>query len=666
MKTPVLPLLHAAALLCAPALASTASAQAPPPAANSTGAEPQPNKASQPDLRTLLRDALFEEEATRDLTKAAVGYEALLASWAEQRPTAAAALYRLAEVRRKQDRKADAIALYQRLLREFPDIEPHARLARENLTALGAKEPADSAAPSAPSMDVLVTEEESTALVRIKKLAAESPDLLIGQEFSTACAKGWLTVVRFLVSKGVNDNGDGFILAAENGHLAVVKELLPQKPLPEFMGRAVDGATVKNRVAVLKLLLEAGASPGGSSDTHEPLAAAILNESGPAVDLLLEHKADPSPSTARISPLYAAASKGSATTVERLLALGADANFGGHAPSFSRPFHIGLAVPGGPPVPNLSTNNSEGEGSTPLHAAVTARSPECVILLLDAKANPNAQSKTGWTPLLGAIEKKSLPLVEQLLAAGADPNLADKERITPLLKATLSRQRDLAAALLKAKASPNALVGPEKNRTAMSYCFDIKDEAELEAWVNLFLEHGANPVWPDAPAINYAPPAWKLKLCRSQVYPMMALTPSIVLIFPEENQLNWLAHRKDENEKPGTLPALLTVWHEKGGWEIPDGGRFATVPDWSTLRLWRKGADGKMQETLIEVKKETTWPELQWGDVIEVCANAANPGVPLENPPQPARRRVTQPGNQPPSATSALPAEALEALRPAK
>ncbi len=48
-----------------------------------------------------------------------------------------------------KDHKDDAIKLYQRLVTEFSDIDPDARLSRENLTALAAKEPAPTAAPAA-------------------------------------------------------------------------------------------------------------------------------------------------------------------------------------------------------------------------------------------------------------------------------------------------------------------------------------------------------------------------------------------------------------------------------------------------------------------------------------------------------------------------------------
>src|SRR6187397_3207225 len=95
--------------------------------------------ADEPPLRELLRDGLYAEEVTRDPEAAAKQYEQVLSRYSEQRDFAAAALYRLAEVRRKQDRKEDAVKLYQQLLAEFPGAATEAKLARENLAALGGK-----------------------------------------------------------------------------------------------------------------------------------------------------------------------------------------------------------------------------------------------------------------------------------------------------------------------------------------------------------------------------------------------------------------------------------------------------------------------------------------------------------------------------------------------
>jgi hypothetical protein len=98
-------------------------------------------RAQEPPLRELLRDGLYAEEVTRDPESAAKSYEQVLARYSEQRAFAASALFRLAEVRRKQDRNDDAIQLYQRLLAEFPAATAETKLARENLAALGGKAP---------------------------------------------------------------------------------------------------------------------------------------------------------------------------------------------------------------------------------------------------------------------------------------------------------------------------------------------------------------------------------------------------------------------------------------------------------------------------------------------------------------------------------------------
>ena len=75
---------------------------------------PAPTPRSAPELRQLLQEGLFEEEANRNLDKASVAYESLLQSFDQNRQFAATALFRLAEIRVKQNRKEDALALFKR------------------------------------------------------------------------------------------------------------------------------------------------------------------------------------------------------------------------------------------------------------------------------------------------------------------------------------------------------------------------------------------------------------------------------------------------------------------------------------------------------------------------------------------------------------------------
>ncbi|MCC6234528.1 MAG: tetratricopeptide repeat protein, partial [Verrucomicrobiales bacterium] len=82
--------------------------------------------------------ALLAEEARRDLDAAIRGYEAVVAQVDAQRALAATAVFRLGECYRKVGRTTDAVAQYQRLLRDFPTEAALARLSRENLLVLGA------------------------------------------------------------------------------------------------------------------------------------------------------------------------------------------------------------------------------------------------------------------------------------------------------------------------------------------------------------------------------------------------------------------------------------------------------------------------------------------------------------------------------------------------
>ena len=178
-------------------------------------------RAEEPALRELLRDALYTEEVTRDPEKAAKQYEELLARHDAQKTFAAAALFRLAEVRRKQDRKDDAIQLYQRLIAEFPRAETEIKLAKENLAALGGKLPEAGAAP-------VPGNPEDQELARLEAMAVSSPDVLL-------------------------DSATTLSQAANQGHAKIVKRMLDAGCKP-YQGNALENAAYIGNLEIVKLL----------------------------------------------------------------------------------------------------------------------------------------------------------------------------------------------------------------------------------------------------------------------------------------------------------------------------------------------------------------------------------------------------------------------------
>jgi tetratricopeptide (TPR) repeat protein len=90
---------------------------------------------------------LLEEEVNRDLEAAIRAYEAAVTWFDDQRNAAATAVFRLAECHRKLGRTDPAIALYRRVLTEFPDHTTLVDLSRTHLARLDVQTEAVPAIP---------------------------------------------------------------------------------------------------------------------------------------------------------------------------------------------------------------------------------------------------------------------------------------------------------------------------------------------------------------------------------------------------------------------------------------------------------------------------------------------------------------------------------------
>ena len=174
-----------------------------------------PLAAAPESASNLLAEGLMAEEVRRDPAAAAEAYEQVLQGVAEHQALAATALFRLAEVRRKQDRKDEAIALYQRLLREFPAAAEEGKLARQNLAALGG----DLATAASPGREA---DPEQLELDKLRKMQATHPDVLASpQHIEQAIEKGHLRVAEFLLAAGP-DPSSALVAATTSGNLEMV------------------------------------------------------------------------------------------------------------------------------------------------------------------------------------------------------------------------------------------------------------------------------------------------------------------------------------------------------------------------------------------------------------------------------------------------------------
>jgi ankyrin repeat protein len=90
--------------------------------------------------------------------------------------------------------------------------------------------------------------------------------------------------------------------------------------------------------------------------------------------------------------------------------------------------------------------SADGHGNTPLHWAAFKNETECVSLLLEYEANPNARAHpSGWTPLHDAAYSNSPECIELLVNKGARVDARANSGATPLCFAA---QEDASGAAL--------------------------------------------------------------------------------------------------------------------------------------------------------------------------------------------------------------------------
>jgi ankyrin repeat protein len=117
---------------------------------------------------------------------------------------------------------------------------------------------------------------------------------------------------------------------------------------------------------------------------------------------------------------------------------------------------------------------ADGHGNTPLHWAAFKNETECVRLLLQYNADPNARAHpSGWTPLHDAAYSNSSQCIELLVSKGAHVDARANSGATPLCFAAQEDAADAAQFLLNRGADLSARCAGAQQDDAMQQPFQL-------------------------------------------------------------------------------------------------------------------------------------------------------------------------------------------------
>lgn len=629
MKTPLLVVLFAAAF-----------------AASSLGA----------DANELLRQGLFEEEANRDPAKAAAAYAEVVAQYDSQRKIAATAIFRLAELRSKAGDKTAATALYQRLLAEFPDNDPLAKLSRARLGVSAS--PAPDAAPDLP------TDNEDQELARYRRhpeiKAADfnaplgDPPYKAVTPFNYAASKGWTKLLAYMLDQGawVEDGRQtGFPLrvAAAEGRKEAVALLLARgagvNKAAQDGWTALHAACLGRNREVVTLLLEKGADPNAYTSREgdgeliapalwtpelpadlgawktlpvgTPLQLAIRQNAVDIMAVLLDHKApldaDPKlPNGAiRSSPLVFALNTGREAAAQFLLARGAKTGAALNAAATGTPNLVADLLRRG------AAKDADPEGKTPLFNSILAGS--------NSKAGSDHLLPAVWQARFDAYRKAW----EALLAAGADINARDKQKRTALhyVMPDADHPKEVLEWLLAHSADLNAQ--DERKQTPFHlFCNKYFREPltpEYKALVAWMIQHGADTDVRDVQGETPFVVGGREKLGElnrefrfPQIIPKLTRDRAVTALVTRVGDRTDVGDRNGSEFRLGpageldAAPSLLALVRQV----------LQVAQETATITVYRgnaAGGAGPVTRLALDFHAEppdlSRWPLLRWGDV---------------------------------------------------
>ena len=290
-----------------------------------------------------------------------------------------------------------------------------------------------------------------------------------------------------LMAAGATVASGDLVEAARNQDQEQVRTLLNQRA--DVNARSGDGSTALlwaahwNALETAALLIRAGADANAANDFRmTPLSQACTNGNAAFVDLLLKAGANPNtPVATGVPPLMTCARTGNADAVEMLLARGADVNA-----------------------------KEPAQNQTALMWAAAEHHPGVVGMLIEAKADLQARTKSGFTALHFAAREGDVESARQLLAAGVNIDI----RSQPDVSLNGARGGQAPVPAVATGGGVQALRGGRANSATASEGGTPLLVATMRAQVPLalfLLEHGADPNIGDAglTPLHWAATTWE-------------------------------------------------------------------------------------------------------------------------------------------------------------
>ncbi len=384
------------------------------------------------DTASVLQKGLFEEEANQNLNAAIQAYQTVANQFEKDRKLAATATFRLGECYRKQGSTNEAVAQYEKVLRDFSDQPQLVTLSRQGLKSLGSAliAPAEAMPDSSERAQLATLDGQLEAM---KQLPKDQLRIAIQQNFPNP-------VLTSLMQKLAEAEQNLATAQKEFGpqHAEVIKATTVLDTINKQIDAQVDVAvrslaikrdTLKS--AVVALPSNSSARPASSND-NESAGTITASEADEIKRIQAMIKESPDLINARnpvdgSTPLHQASSSGRLVVAKFLLANGADIE---------------------------ARDNAD---NTPLHDAARAGHKAIVELLLDNKADIRAFQGDRVTPLHLAAAHGFRSVAELLLLRGADVNAKTGSGATPLHEAAVNGFRSVAELLLAHGADINAV-----------------------------------------------------------------------------------------------------------------------------------------------------------------------------------------------------------------